>query len=368
MSAIQVGRNIARLRKARGLTQEGLASLMGVSKASVSKWETAQSYPDIELLPQLATYFGVTLDELVGYEPQLSRDEVRSAYRTLRDAFASEPFDKALEACRTEIRAYYSCYPLLLQIATLYLNYLSNAPDQESREMLVQEALDLVRRVREESAAPEEVREAASVESMFLLSQGRFSEVVALLGEDVEPDYGTSSVLAAAYGSLGQSERAAEVLQSSVYQGTVVLLNDLSQMALGCADDLSRLDKTYARACAVIEAFDMEHVYMNCAAVYLSFAQAFMQAGKPDRALEVLARYVDVCARMQFPLKFSGDAFFDRVGKWFERLGAGEDAPRDAASIKKSMVEALAANPGFAPLAADKRFTQLQTRLEKSLA
>lgn len=111
MGAIQVGRNVARLRKARGLTQEGLASLMGVSKASVSKWETAQSYPDIELLPQLATYFGVTLDELVGYEPQLSRDEVRATYGRLRDAFAAEPFDAALEACHAEVRAYYSCFP-----------------------------------------------------------------------------------------------------------------------------------------------------------------------------------------------------------------------------------------------------------------
>lgn len=195
-----------------------------------------------------------------------------------------------------------------------------------------------------------------------------FSEFVALIGEDVKPDYGTSTLLASAYRNLGQPQRATAVLQASIYQGTIVLLSDLGQMALGCVDDVTRLETVYARAHAIIEAFDLERVYMNCTAVYLSFAQAFAQAGSVDRAFEMLTRYVDLCAQTKFPLKFSGDEFFDQVGEWFDRLGAGEDAPRDDASIKKSMIEALSVNPAFTALAADKRFVQLQARLEKSLS
>ena len=52
---------------------------MMVTKASVSKWETGQSYPDILLLPKLATFFNVTVDELIGYEPQLNRKLCKSS-------------------------------------------------------------------------------------------------------------------------------------------------------------------------------------------------------------------------------------------------------------------------------------------------
>lgn len=50
---------------------------MGVSKAAVSKWETGLSYPDITLLPVLAAYFNISIDELMGYEPQMGKEDIR---------------------------------------------------------------------------------------------------------------------------------------------------------------------------------------------------------------------------------------------------------------------------------------------------
>ena len=59
---------IAAYRKDLGLTQEGLASQLGVTNQAVSKWESGQSCPDIALLPKIADLFGITLDELFGRE------------------------------------------------------------------------------------------------------------------------------------------------------------------------------------------------------------------------------------------------------------------------------------------------------------
>ena len=61
-----LGSRIAELRKAKNLTQEELAKLVGVSSQAVSKWEKDRTCPDITLLPQLAKLLGVTVDELLG--------------------------------------------------------------------------------------------------------------------------------------------------------------------------------------------------------------------------------------------------------------------------------------------------------------
>lgn len=63
-----LGRRIARLRLQHAMTQERLANIANVSAQAVSKWENDQSYPDILLLPVLATTFGVTVDELLGVD------------------------------------------------------------------------------------------------------------------------------------------------------------------------------------------------------------------------------------------------------------------------------------------------------------
>ncbi|MGI6115911.1 MULTISPECIES: helix-turn-helix transcriptional regulator [unclassified Clostridium] len=69
MDHFSMGKHIAALRKAKGLTQDELAEQLGVSPQAVSKWENDLSCPDIMLLPRLAKIFGVTVDELLGAAP-----------------------------------------------------------------------------------------------------------------------------------------------------------------------------------------------------------------------------------------------------------------------------------------------------------
>lgn len=60
-----IGNRISKYRKAKGMTQEELASKLGVSSQAVSKWENDISCPDISLLPQLCSLLDVTADELL---------------------------------------------------------------------------------------------------------------------------------------------------------------------------------------------------------------------------------------------------------------------------------------------------------------
>ena len=67
MSIQNIGANIAKMRKAKGATQEELAKAVGVSAQAVSKWENG-GVPDAELFPAIADFFEVTIDALFGRE------------------------------------------------------------------------------------------------------------------------------------------------------------------------------------------------------------------------------------------------------------------------------------------------------------
>ena len=64
---MKLNENIMALRRAKGITQEELATALGVSNQAVSKWESAQTCPDISLLSVIADYFEVSIDELMGH-------------------------------------------------------------------------------------------------------------------------------------------------------------------------------------------------------------------------------------------------------------------------------------------------------------
>lgn len=80
-------------RKELNVTQEQVAQYIGVSRAAVSKWEKGQSYPDITILPKLATYFNLSIDTLLGYEPQLTNASLRSI-KNCQQRFTSSHFMK----------------------------------------------------------------------------------------------------------------------------------------------------------------------------------------------------------------------------------------------------------------------------------
>lgn len=64
---MNIGKKIKELRKKRGITQEQLAESIGVSFQAVSKWENDIALPDIALAPAIASYFGISMDELFDY-------------------------------------------------------------------------------------------------------------------------------------------------------------------------------------------------------------------------------------------------------------------------------------------------------------
>ena len=65
---MKIGEKLRTLRKEKKLTQEQLAEYLNISSQAVSKWETGLSSPDIDMLPRLAVFYGVTVDELLDFD------------------------------------------------------------------------------------------------------------------------------------------------------------------------------------------------------------------------------------------------------------------------------------------------------------
>lgn len=153
MKVLNIGKCIVQMRKKKGITQEQLADYIGVSKASVSKWESGLCYPDILLLPELASYFNISVDELLGYSPQLTKKDIKKIYNKLSHEFTVKSFDEVLDKCGKLIKKYYSCFPFLLSMIQLLLNYSILAKNMAVKKQIFQRCIMLCMRVKKNQAA-----------------------------------------------------------------------------------------------------------------------------------------------------------------------------------------------------------------------
>lgn len=78
---IYFGEKLKELRLGKKLTQEKLAEFLGVSFQSISKWERGDTYPDITMLPDIASYFNVSIDDLLGINKAKNEEEIRKRIR-----------------------------------------------------------------------------------------------------------------------------------------------------------------------------------------------------------------------------------------------------------------------------------------------
>ncbi len=85
---IQIGAIIKKLRAENNVTQDALATAIGVTPQAISRWEAECGYPDIELLPNIADFFSVSTDELLGYkksERERSLTEIKKQMSRLEE-------------------------------------------------------------------------------------------------------------------------------------------------------------------------------------------------------------------------------------------------------------------------------------------
>ena len=115
---MMLNENIREIRKINNMTQEQLAEVMGVSTASVSKWETGQSAPEISALIALADYFDVSVDTLLGHE--VKADRKKSMLEEMDNFAGEQRFDEATAIAGKLLRNYPNNYDVVEAVSNLY--------------------------------------------------------------------------------------------------------------------------------------------------------------------------------------------------------------------------------------------------------
>lgn len=367
MKAINIAQTIMSKRKEKGITQDELAIYIGVSKASVSKWETGQSYPDITLLPQLATYFNITIDELMNYSPQMTNEEIKNLYHSLANDFSKEPFDSVYSKCKEIIKKYYSCFPLLMQMSILLINHYMLAKENEKQIEVLDEVNKLCERIKDESNEQYLIKQANAIQAIALLQQQKFSAVIDLLEEESKHMIPNNNIiLVSAYMSVGDIKSATEALQSSIYNELLILINSMPLMLSLNINNKEKTDEIIKRSFGIAELFQLENIRPDVMlSLNLSVAQYFISQGDTDKALEYLNNYVKVCNSISFPITLHGDYFFDGMSERFSKLDLGESSIRSDEIVKGSIVEGVANNPMFNSIKDNREFELIVKKLKR---
>lgn len=369
MDMMYFSENLVRLRKQRKITQEQLAEFCGVTKASVSKWETRQSMPDISLLPLLAGFFDVTIDELLGYKPDLSREQIRKIYLDFTKAFVEEDFDIVMQKSRDLVKKYYSCYEFLMQMVCLWINHCVTQ-SEEIRTAILQEGKNLCNHVLETCGDIRLCNDVVLLRATIDLQLGNPEAVIEALEEVNDPGRLATQgeeVLIEAYLQAGQIEKANDFTQITMYNHLLALVSDSCQYLQVHEKELERCEETYRKVAGLAEYYNLEKLNFNCMVnFYYMMAIVFCKHHKKQEAIEQIEKYVLIT--LSFLEKeeshLQSDSYFDRLGVWFERTALGDSLPRDKKLILQSVKQSLE-TPTFEILKKEEAFINLKAMVNK---
>lgn len=188
---IYIGENIKRLRVQKQITQEQLAVAMGVSCAAVSKWERENTLPDISLLPLLANYFGVSIDELMGYNAARIENEINHFFEERRKLFRA---GKADEYTALSEKAYKE-YPNDYRVMNCYMwDKVGDYADNDFSVILAhkEELLSICQRLLDGCTDVYLRLDAINMQGKILHAEGKTDEAVALYQKEIPNWYLTS--------------------------------------------------------------------------------------------------------------------------------------------------------------------------------
>lgn len=127
---IRIAENIKNLRKAHSLTQEQMAEALGDTVGAVYKWEAGLSTPEIKLIMEIADFFEVSVDMLLGYESQ--KGNVENRIQRIKQCIVEKDFEEGVIESEKALKKYPNNFDIVYASAMMYMLKFSEDKYEES--------------------------------------------------------------------------------------------------------------------------------------------------------------------------------------------------------------------------------------------
>lgn len=310
---LNIGMKIAELRKAKGMTQEQLASALGISAPAVSKWETENSYPDITMLCPLARVLGTNVDTLLEYEEILSEEKVMAYASEIIELEKNQGVLLADEKLQKLLRQYPNSIHLKFHAATLLTIFQIKHTDclevqlskWEHQKKALLEAVY-------ESKEPLYMHHAISSLAALAMQNNEFEKAEKLLKELPENIGDITHLWVQLYLKLGNDDKALELLQKKLFSLVHQVLACLSLM-------IEKLQPDNDKALEMCEIYKkMEEIFGVGKSADIVYALIYNRAGCEEKAVRSVVQYLQSCMEevtVPNPLLFSPSIQPPQYGK-----------------------------------------------------
>lgn len=255
---MQIGQVIRQYRKKKDMTQEEMANRLGVTAPAVNKWENGNSMPDITLLAPIARLLDISLDTLLSFREELTKEEIQDIVYTMNTMLREKSIGEAFEWVKEKTEQYPNCEPLILEAAVLL--------DAECRKQDCGKYNDIIERwfAGALQSEDEQIRTmAADGLFSFHLNKGQYDKAEESLQYLSEQNPERKRRQALIYSRTGRQEeayKAYEELLFSMHQMIYMLLNSIGMLAVQ-DQDMDKYRMIVDKLGVLAELFDMGEYY-----------------------------------------------------------------------------------------------------------
>ena len=323
-----IGERIKKYRKNKEMTQDALAQALMVSPQSISKWECGDGYPDITLLPTIANFFEVTVDELIGNDEISAKEDVqKNFFNVINSLSLDEQLDLALK--------YHKKYPRNWHIATSLMHgitrYQGNR-EVEYRKLLV----DIGERILKDCT--DSTMRKSAVTAMCMVCDEE--EIGALLNRDTTFWYeGRHEIYEKRYKLSGQEEKYWIIRNAGNFLRTSTMIGRMREHKsyIGKPEDSVAWNTMYLNILTGITQNSIPDGWIpEYTMQYIRLSAAYFGLGDKESGYSHLEKALELCKRWQeFPenalLDLGNPLFFGETklikNDWHIQLPNGEKLP-----------------------------------------
>lgn len=368
MEAKDFAERFTSYRRDNGLTQEDVAEHLGITKAAVSKWECGHSFPDMSLMPEIASLFTISLDDLFGYSTFMDQSKINEVSQQSILMFATEP-EKAMEYVRAQAKAHWSCPGLLRALALAVYSQIPQKPGSD-KTPLEGEAFfyaSEVERLFERTVQLDGARAISDVVPyatvLQMLGKGQMAKALIEPMVSQEPNLASLS-FAQLLEKQGDRTEAIRVLQRGLLFSlleTASLLQALASMYDGDEERLAAVLDLGERLIADPEYISLSPVMMP--SLTMVAAESAAQHGNQIEALKRLRKFAEsldaCCEFLEHP---KNPVLFDEVKDlmWQEDGPELQSARRDSVqTLRLSYADGLTNKKVWEPFATNAEFEEI---------